>query len=53
MLIQHALRLLTAAGIMIVAGMACAQNYPTRPVRIVTSAIGGSSDFIARLLTPV
>jgi tripartite-type tricarboxylate transporter receptor subunit TctC len=26
------------------------QNYPTKPIRIVTANIGGSSDFVARLL---
>ena len=29
---------------------AAAQNYPVRPVRIVTSAIGGGNDFNARLV---
>ncbi len=27
-----------------------AQNYPARPVRIVTSGLGGSADFVARLI---
>lgn len=27
-----------------------AQSYPTRPVRIVTSGVGGGSDFVARLI---
>ncbi len=31
-------------------GMACAQNYPNRPVRIVTSGVGGGNDFVARLV---
>src|SRR5688572_30370194 len=53
MLKQYTVRLLGAACIMaMAAGIACAQNYPLRPVRVVTSAPGGSSDFAARLLTP-
>ncbi len=28
----------------------CAQNYPNKPIRIVTSNIGGGSDFTARLI---
>jgi tripartite-type tricarboxylate transporter receptor subunit TctC len=33
-----------------VCGAAHAQEFPTRPVRIVTSAVGGSTDLIARLI---
>ncbi|MGZ5141831.1 MAG: tripartite tricarboxylate transporter substrate-binding protein, partial [Burkholderiales bacterium] len=29
---------------------ATAQNFPTRPIRIVTSEIGGGLDFLARLV---
>jgi len=32
------------------AGTAYAQDYPNRPVRIITSGAGGSSDIIARLV---
>jgi tripartite-type tricarboxylate transporter receptor subunit TctC len=32
------------------ANMICAQAYPNRPVRIVTSEPGGGSDFVARLV---
>jgi tripartite-type tricarboxylate transporter receptor subunit TctC len=32
------------------AGAAGAQNYPVRPIRIVTPGAGGSADFVARLL---
>ncbi|MBI2291724.1 MAG: tripartite tricarboxylate transporter substrate binding protein [Betaproteobacteria bacterium] len=34
------------------AGAACAQNYPSKPVRIVTSVTGGSLDLTARLIAP-
>lgn len=30
--------------------MACGQSFPSRPLRIVTSEIGGSSDLMARLI---
>ena len=33
------------------ADLACAQNYPARPIRLVTSAAGGASDFAARLIS--
>lgn len=33
-----------------VAGSASAQDYPNRPVRIVTALAGGGSDFTARLI---
>jgi tripartite-type tricarboxylate transporter receptor subunit TctC len=29
---------------------ACAQTYPTKPIRIIVSAPGGGSDFVARLV---
>jgi tripartite-type tricarboxylate transporter receptor subunit TctC len=32
------------------AASACAQSYPTKPVRIVTSPAGGGNDFPARLI---
>jgi tripartite-type tricarboxylate transporter receptor subunit TctC len=32
------------------AGVANAQNYPARPIRFVTAAVGGGIDFTARLL---
>lgn len=39
---------------LLVAGVASAQNYPTKPVRmIVPFAPGGASDVVARILSPV
>jgi tripartite-type tricarboxylate transporter receptor subunit TctC len=32
------------------ARVACGQTYPERPIRLVTSAVGGSTDFAARLV---
>jgi tripartite-type tricarboxylate transporter receptor subunit TctC len=31
-------------------GAACAQDFPSKPIRFVTGAPGGSSDFTARLI---
>lgn len=33
-------------------GAACAQDYPTRPIRIVTASPGGGNDFLARIIAP-
>ena len=38
------------AGVMLCAGMAFGQGYPSRPVRLITGSTGGASDFVARLL---
>jgi tripartite-type tricarboxylate transporter receptor subunit TctC len=31
-------------------GAACTQDFPSKPIRFVTAAPGGSSDFTARLI---
>jgi tripartite-type tricarboxylate transporter receptor subunit TctC len=33
-------------------GAACAQDYPSRPLRIVTASPGGGNDFLARIVAP-
>ena len=33
-------------------GIACAQNYPSKPVRIVTTETGTGNDLVARLIAP-
>ncbi len=38
-------------GMMVLAaGVVSGQNYPNKPIRIVTSEIGSASDFVARLI---
>ncbi len=36
--------------LMTAAAMAYAQDYPNKPIRIVTSAVGGGTDFAARII---
>lgn len=42
----------TALLLALVAGMACADDYPIRPIRIVTSTPGGGNDYLARIVAP-
>ena len=32
------------------AGATCAQNYPVRPIRIITAGVGGGNDLVSRLI---
>src|SRR5262249_26331481 len=42
-----------AVGLLCVgAHLVAAQSYPTRPIRIVTTQVGGGNDVIARLIAP-
>src|SRR3972149_9704076 len=40
------------AGTLLGAGSACGQSYPYKALRIVTSGVGGGSDFVARQIAP-
>ena len=42
--------ILNLAAVMAGVGSASAQTYPSKPIRIVTSGVGGSGDFTARLM---
>src|SRR4051794_19573502 len=33
------------------AGVACSQNYPNKPIRLVTAEAGGNNDFGARVIS--
>jgi tripartite-type tricarboxylate transporter receptor subunit TctC len=45
--------LLSLAGLVLLPGNACAESYPSRPVRVVVPASpGGGSDLTARILAP-
>ena len=35
---------------LLTAGVACGQDYPRKPIRIVTSNIGSGNDFVARIV---
>lgn len=45
-------RILPAVLTALCTGAVCAQNYPSKPVRIVTSVTGGSLDLTARFIAP-
>jgi tripartite-type tricarboxylate transporter receptor subunit TctC len=40
----------SVGSVALAAGDACGQNYPNKPIRIVTSGLGGGNDFKARLI---
>ena len=44
------LRLFPLGILLLIAGIACSQDYPSKPIRIVTSLPGGGGDFEARLI---
>lgn len=53
MLISRLVGSMFAIGLLILAaGMACGQNYPIKPVRIVTTEPAGAADVAARLIAP-
>ena len=42
-----------SAGLMgMVSGVACGQDFPSKPIRVVTTAAGGGSDFTVRIIGP-
>jgi tripartite-type tricarboxylate transporter receptor subunit TctC len=43
-------RITTAFGLMLLAAGALAQDFPNRPIRLITSLPGGGSDFASRLI---
>ena len=45
-----ALRMVAMAVSVLTAGTAASQDYPAKPIRIVTSPAGGGNDFPARLI---
>jgi tripartite-type tricarboxylate transporter receptor subunit TctC len=48
--IHPALFSFAASALALATGAACGQAYPSKPVRVVTSAPGGGSDMVSRLL---
>ena len=45
-----AVSLLAAGAFVLSAGTASGQDYPSKPIRIITAAVGGSNDFLSRLI---
>src|SRR5688572_25248552 len=51
MSIMQVVARVSAVGIMVFnAGAGYSQDYPSKPVRILTAAVGGGSDFASRLI---
>jgi tripartite-type tricarboxylate transporter receptor subunit TctC len=48
--LRHVAAVCSVGLIVLGASAVCAQSYPTKPIRIVTAAAGGSNDFISRLI---
>jgi tripartite-type tricarboxylate transporter receptor subunit TctC len=46
----HRLIRFLSVGTLVFCGAAHAQTFPTRPVRIVTSSVGGTTDLVARVI---
>jgi tripartite-type tricarboxylate transporter receptor subunit TctC len=44
------LRMLAMCAVVLAGGIASAQNFPTKPIRIVTAEAGGGNDFAARIV---
>jgi tripartite-type tricarboxylate transporter receptor subunit TctC len=47
---RFVVELIAAAAMVIAAGAACGEDYPSKPIRMLTSEPGGGSDFVARLI---
>src|SRR5690348_12709369 len=50
---KNALTCLVAVPCLLYAGTLMAQNYPTKPIRIITGGAGSNGDFASRLIAPV
>src|SRR5262245_14943251 len=48
---QTAIRLLAASVLGLTVSLAGAENYPAKPIRVLTAAAGGGLDFAARLVS--
>jgi tripartite-type tricarboxylate transporter receptor subunit TctC len=46
------MRMFSVGLLVVVAGVASGQNYPNKPVRIVTAEVGAAGDFVARMVAP-
>src|SRR5258708_17792264 len=49
-MLRCVVELIAAAAMVITAGTASGEDYPSKPIRMLTSEPGGGSDFVARLI---
>src|SRR5829696_6213543 len=49
---MHSYRPVASLLLLMFAGIVHAQDYPTRPIRIVTATPGGGNDYLARIVAP-
>jgi len=49
---SHIARVLVFCSVATGAATGLAQDYPTKPIRIITAEVGGGNDFLARMLAP-
>src|SRR5687768_18614268 len=49
---MHSYRAAVSVLLLMSVGVVCAQEYPTRPIRVVTATPGGGNDYLARIIAP-
>src|SRR5258706_2630070 len=49
-MLRCVVELIAAAAMVIGACAACGQNYPSKPIRMLTAEAGGGADFVARVI---
>jgi tripartite-type tricarboxylate transporter receptor subunit TctC len=50
MLVRISACMLASSAILLTSGVSCAQEYPDKPLRVVTSGMGGGTDLLARVM---
>src|SRR3990172_7853888 len=53
LILRNAASIVSAGMIALVTGAACGQEYPNKPIRVLTSPVGGTTDFTTGVITQV